>query len=131
MDWNIILTNLINVGYGVLIFAIFYLSNMGFSLWYNIKLLSQKFDTKKLLNGGLKLLCFGTSLTLLCMGITILPEFANTVGWTIPSEYKEVLENIVIIGSFLLASCKYGVEAFSKMKAILFEKIPNNTNSDS
>ena len=123
MDWQVIIDNLINVGYGVALFIGAYLSNLLFSLWYNIKMLSQPFDYNKLLNSGLKILCFGGGLALLSLVISILPEFANGVGWEIPEEYQEVFADIVIIGSFLLASVKYVVEAWNKMKAILFAKL--------
>lgn len=130
MNWEVVLSNLINVGYGLGIFICAYLSNMAFSLWYNIKVLSQPFDIIKIRDSAIKIVAFGGGLALLCVTVATLPEFATTVGWTIPDDYKDVFENIVIIGSFLLASCKYALEAWNKMKAILFEKINNNTNSN-
>lgn len=126
MIWETILENLINVGYGVALFIVAYLSNMLFSLWYNIKMLSQPFDYKRLLNSGLKILCFGGALALLSLVVCILPVFADTVGWSIPEEYIEVFANLAVIGMFLLASTKYIMEAWNKMKAILFDKIDNS-----
>lgn len=121
--WDIVLSNLINVGYGVVLFIAAYLSNMLFSLWYNIKILLEPFDLIKLKNSGLKILCFGVGLSLLSLTISTLPEFANTVGWEIPEEFKEVFANLAIIGVFLLATSKYLLEAWNKMKAILFSKL--------
>lgn len=121
--WDIVLSNLINVGYGVVLFIAAYLSNMLFSLWYNIKILLEPFDLIKLKNSGLKILCFGVGLSLLSLTISTLPEFANTVGWEIPEELKEVFADLAIIGVFLLATSKYLLEAWNKMKAILFSKL--------
>lgn len=121
--WDIVLSNLINVGYGVALFIAAYLSNMLFSLWYNIKILLEPFDLIKLKNSGLKILCFGVGLSLLSLTISTLPEFANTVGWEIPEELKEVFADLAIIGVFLLATSKYLLEAWNKMKAILFSKL--------
>lgn len=120
---DVILNNLINVGYGVALFILAYLSNMLFSIWYNIKVLLQPFDLKKIRDSGIKILCFGAGLTLLSLGISILPEFANTVGWEIPEEFKEVFADIAIIGVFLLVTTKYLLESWNKMKVILFSKI--------
>lgn len=120
--WEQVLANLTNTGLGVAIFITAYLSNVCFSLWYNIKILNQSFDIVRLKDGGLKILSFGIGLVLLTSVITTLPIFADTVGWTIPDEYKEIFANLVIIGSFLLASLKYIVEAYTKMKTILFYK---------
>lgn len=118
--WEQVLANLMNTGLGVAIFIVAYLSNVCFSLWYNIKILNQPFDIIRLRDGGLKILSFAIGLILLTGVITTLPIFADTVGWTIPDEYKEIFANLVIIGSFLLASLKYIVEAYTKMKTILF-----------
>lgn len=125
MIWEIVLNNFYNILIGVGLFVGAYLANMAFSLWYNIKILMEPFSFEKLKNSGLKILCFGIGLTFLSLVISTLPEFADTVGWTIPEDYKEVFANLAIIGVFLLASTKYVVEAWNKMKNILFDKIPN------
>lgn len=122
--WNELLNNLMNIGFAMLIFLCAYLANMAFSLWYNIKILNQKFDKGKIYASGLKILVFVVGLTLLCIAITALPIFANQVGWEIPDEYADVFANIVIIAAVLLVSSKYIKEAYSKFIAIL------NTSND-
>ena len=42
-----IMNNLINIGWAMLIFLAAYLSNVAFSLYYNIKILLQPFDREK------------------------------------------------------------------------------------
>ncbi|MFQ9772260.1 MAG: hypothetical protein ACLRX4_12390 [Oscillospiraceae bacterium] len=68
-----ILNNLINIGWAMLIFLAAYLSNVAFSLYYNIVVLLQPFDKGKLINSGLKVATFVIGLTLLCVSITTLP----------------------------------------------------------
>lgn len=114
-----ILNNLINIGWAMLIFLAAYLSNVAFSLYYNIVVLLQPFDKGKLINSGLKVATFVIGLTLLCVSITTLPLFAAQVGWTIPEEYTDIFADLVIIGAVLIVTCKYIVEAFGKFRAIL------------
>lgn len=50
-----ILHNLTNIGWAMLIFLCAYLSNVSFSLYYNIKVLLEPFSKEKLINSGLKI----------------------------------------------------------------------------
>ena len=81
-----ILHNLTNIGWAMLIFLCAYLSNVSFSLYYNIKILLEPFSKEKLINSGLKIAAFVCGLTLLCVAITTLPLFADMVGWEIPTD---------------------------------------------
>lgn len=114
-----ILHNLTNIGWAMLIFLCAYLSNVAFSMYYNIKILLQPFDKQKIINSGLKIAVFIIGLTLLCLAVTTLPLFASMIGWEIPAEYTDIFSDLVIIGAVLMVSCKYIVEAFTKFKAIL------------
>ena len=129
---NQVLENLSHVGIGLIIFILAYVSNMSFSLYYNIKVLGERFDYHKLINSGLKLISFCIGVACLTTVITALPLFADFVGYTIPEEYTEVFSAVVIIAVPLYSSCKYAFEAFGKMKSILTKegiKIPLPTNS--
>ncbi len=117
---DIVLENLINVGIGMLLFVGAYASNMAFSLWYNIKMLNQEFEKEKLINSGIKIATFGIGTTLLVMVVTTLPLFADKVGFAIPAEYEEIFSNLVVVAVFLTAACKYALEAYNKMKLVLF-----------
>ena len=108
--FEIIIGNLIKIGYAMAIFLCAYLANVVFSLWYNIKINCEPFSREKLATGGL---------TLLCIAITTLPIFATEVGWTIPDEYAELFADLIIVGAVLLVACKYIKEAFTKFVAIL------------
>ena len=114
-----ILNNLTNIGWAMLIFLCAYLSNVAFSMYYNIKILLEPFDKQKIVNSCLKIAVFVIGLTLLCLAITTLPLFASMIGWEIPAEYADIFSDLVIVGAVLIVSCKYIVEAFTKFKAIL------------
>ena len=116
---NALIDNLVNIGWAMLIFLCAYLSNVSFSLYYNIKILLEPFSKEKLINSGLKITAFVCGLTLLCVAITTLPLLADMVGWDIPTEDVDIFSNLVIIGAVLMVSCKYIAEAFTKFKAIL------------
>ena len=128
---NAILYNLFNIGWAMLIFMCAYLSNMAFSMYYNIKILLEPFDKQKVINSGLKIAAFVIGLTLLCLSITTLPLFADMVGWAIPAEYADIFSDLVIIGAVLMVSCKYILEAFTKFKAILDFKKEDYSNDES
>jgi len=117
--YQAVITNLVTIGWAMLIFLAAYLANVTFSLWYNIKIQKEQFSREKLITGGLKVLTFIVGLTLLCIAVTTLPLFANEVGWSIPAEYTDLFADLVIIGAVLLVSCKYIKEAFTKFTAIL------------
>lgn len=129
---NQVLNNLSHVGIGLVIFILAYVSNMSFSLYYNIKVLGEAFDYHKLINSGLKLVSFCIGVACLTTVITALPLFADFVGYAIPEEYTDVFSAVVIIAVPLYSSCKYAFEAFGKMKSILTKEginIPLPTNS--
>lgn len=116
---QLLLRNLTHIGIGVALFVVAYVSNMAYSLYYNIKLLHQPFDAKKLLDSVIKILAFGVGTTLLCVGITFIPIFADYVGLTISEEYQEIFSNLAILIVFIVAACKYLFEAYGKLKDIL------------
>ena len=93
--FEIIIGNLIKIGYAMAIFLCAYLANVVFSLWYNIKINCEPFSREKL------------------------AIFATEVGWTIPDEYAELFADLIIVGAVLLVACKYIKEAFTKFVAIL------------
>ena len=103
----------------MLIFLCAYLSNVAFSLYYNIKVLLQPFNRDKAINSALKVTAFVVGLTLLCVAITTLPLYANQIGWAIPQEYSDLFADLIILGAVLVMSCKYILEAFTKFKGIL------------
>ena len=114
-----VLTNLTDVGIGVLLFVMAYVSNMALGLYYNIKVLNQPFDKNKLIDSAIKIAAFGIGTGLLCVCVTTIPAFATHVGFVIPEEYSTVFQDLAILSVFIISSCKYLLEAYSKFSAIL------------
>ena len=48
-----VLSNLLSVGIGLAIFLCSYLSNMSFSIYYNIKVLGEAFEKNRVINSAI------------------------------------------------------------------------------
>ena len=114
-----VLTNLTDVGVGVLLFVMAYVSNMALGLYYNIKVLNQPFDKSKLIDSVLKIVAFGIGTGLLCVCVTTIPAFATHVGFVIPEEYSTVFQDLAILAVFITSALKYVIEAYGKFSKIL------------
>lgn len=114
-----ILNNLQNVGMGLLLFLLSYISNMAFAMYYNMKVAGESFDKEKMKNSLLKLLSFVIGCTTLVIVVTTLPLFATYTGFELPSEFIDAFSTVAIIAVPLYASCKYALSAFDKMKDVL------------
>lgn len=117
--FNELLLNLTYVAIGAGLFLVSYLSNMSFSLYYNIKILMQEFDKNKIINSALRVASIIVGLALLCIAITTIPQFATYVGLKIPTEYIDIFSNLAILTLFITSACKYVAEAYGKFKKIL------------
>ena len=117
--FDLILENLENTGYALVIFLCAYLSNMLFGIWQSVKIFQQPFDKWKILNSVLKILMFTVGLALLITAVTTLPLFADKIGWAIPPEYSEAFSALVIMGAVLMVAIKYIKEAYNKLVSIL------------
>ena len=87
--------------------------------WYNVEILKQAFEKNRIIKGVIKGVVFIIGLSLLCITITTLPLYANSIGWVIPDEYKELFTNITLIVVVLSVSLKYVKEAYQKYVKIL------------
>lgn len=114
-----VLNNLTDVGIGILLFIMAYVSNMALSLYYNIKVLNQSFDKVKIIDSALKVAAFGVGTGLLCVCITTIPAFANHVGFVIQEEYSTVFQDLAILAVFLTSALRYVAEAYNKFSKIL------------
>ena len=116
---DLILKNLYYVGIGVGIFVIAYLSNMAFGIWYNVKVLEESFDWRKIVKSALKVICVGFGIALLTIAITLIVPFAQLAGVPIPDEYADIVSIIAILVVCLKASLYYIKEAWTKMNDIM------------
>lgn len=121
-----IISMAINAGWAAAIFICAYGSNMILGLYYNLRVLEEKFDPQKLADSGMKILSVLIGSILLVIGVVMLPIFANYVGWAIPEEFSMAIKSMASLGFCLYTSCRYMLEAFNKLKDIL-----NATNENS
>lgn len=120
--WKLALDNLEVAGVGFAIFAMAYMSNMSFSLYYNIKINQEVFSKEKLLNSVFKILAFAGGTIFLILATSLIVPWASNNGLAIPVEYSEVISTIATLGVCLSGALKYIMEAFNKMKKILTVK---------
>lgn len=120
--WKLALDNLEVAGVGFAIFAMAYISNMSFSLYYNIKINQEVFSKEKLLNSVFKILAFAGGIIFLILATSLIVPWASNNGLAIPVEYSEVISTIATLGVCLSGALKYIMEAFNKMKKILTVK---------
>ena len=121
--WDNILTeivvNLPKVGIGLGIFILMYISNMGASIYYNIKILGDKFSSQKLIDSGIKVASLAVAIIAFCLSVTLVIPWVNYVGLPIPEEFSDVLNMVAMCGVALTGIVKYGKEAFTKISKIL------------
>lgn len=120
--WKLALDNLEVAGVGFAIFAMAYISNMSFSLYYNIKINQEVFSKEKLFNSVFKILAFAGGTIFLILATSLIVPWASNNGLAIPVEYSEVISTIATLSVCLSGALKYIMEAFNKMKKILTVK---------
>ena len=116
---QIVLENLSSVGIGLAIFLCSYLSNMSFSIYYNVRILGETFERNRIINSIIKICTFGIGVVLLTLAITTILPWAAVNGLPIPEEYNEIISTVAILGICLTSSLKYITESIDKMKKIL------------
>lgn len=114
-----IVDNLQKVGVGLGIFVLMYISNMGASIYYNIKILGDKFSSQKLIDSGIKIAALAVAIIAFCLSVTLVIPWVNYVGLPIPEEFSDVLNMVAMCGVALTGIVKYGKEAFTKISKIL------------
>lgn len=114
-----IVVNLQKVGIGLGIFILMYLSNMSASIYYNIKILGDKFSSQKLIDSAIKVASLAVAIIAFCLSVTLVIPWVNYVGLPIPGEFSDVLNMVAMCGVALTGIVKYGKEAFTKISKIL------------
>ena len=128
--FDLILENLKNTGFAMLLFVGAYIANMIFSLWYNLDIVKEEFDKNRILKSVIKIIAFSVGLAVLVTTITAIPLFCDYIGLNLPSEYIDVFTNLSIIGVAVYVSCKYLIEAFQKFTKILGYENPMNKEEE-
>ena len=123
-----IVANLQKVGIGLGIFILMYISNMGASIYYNIKILGDKFSSQKLIDSGIKVASLAVAIIAFCLSVTLVIPWINYVGLPIPEEFSDVLNMVAMCGVALTGIVKYGKEAFTKISKILNQNSSEETS---
>ena len=123
-----IVVNLQKVGIGLGIFILMYISNMGASIYYNIKILGGKFSSQKLIDSGIKVASLAVAIIAFCLSVTLVIPWVNYVGLPIPEEFSDVLNMVAMCGVALTGIVKYGKEAFTKISKILNQNSSEETS---
>ena len=123
-----IVVNLQKVGIGLGIFILMYISNMGASMYYNIKILGDKFSSQKLIDSGIKVASLAVAIIAFCLSVTLVIPWINYVGLPIPEEFSDVLNMVAMCGVALTGIVKYGKEAFTKISKILNQNSSEETS---
>lgn len=116
---TIIIDNLEKVGIGVVLFLGAYLSNICLGAWRSVKIEGYDFDWKLVGQSLIKFIVLGVGIGLLSIVISTLPIYMVYVGIDITEETMQVLDSIVIITAFVVATTKYVKDAYTKLKDIL------------
>ena len=116
---TIVVANLEKVGIGVLLFLGAYLSNICLGVWRNVKIEGYDFDWKLIGQSLIKFAVLGVGIGLLSVVVSTLPIYMAYVGIDIADDTMQVLDSIVIITAFVLATAKYVKDAYEKLKDIL------------
>ena len=123
-----IVVNLQKVGIGLGIFILMYISNMGASIYYNIKILGDKFSSQKLIDSVIKVASLAVAIIAFCLSVTLVIPWINYVGLPIPEEFSDVLNMVAMCGVALTGIVKYGKEAFTKISKILNQNSSEETS---
>ena len=116
---TIVVDNLEKVGIGVVLFLGAYLSNVCLGAWRNVKIEGYDFDWKLIGQSLIKFVVLGVGIGLLSVVVSTLPIYMAYVVIDIADETMQVLDSIVIITAFVLATAKYVKDAYEKLKDIL------------
>ena len=116
---ELVLENLLIIGYAVGFLGLAMLSNTCFGLWYNIKKLKKKFSWKKLFDSGLKFLVFTIGLSSLAVLITLLPVYLQYSGVQLSEEVFDIANIVIIASIFVTSIVAYTKQAITKLRNIL------------
>lgn len=116
---DVVIDNLQKVGFGALLFAMAYVANICLGIWKNVKINEYSFNWAKLAESGVKFLVLVAGIGLLSVVVSIMPQYITYVGVDIPDDTLDVVDSVVIVSAFIVASCQYIKDGYDKLKIIL------------
>lgn len=118
-----ILVNLEQVGFGVLLFVLTYIANIGLGAWKSVKIDTNKFQWNLIGNSLLKFIVLGLSISLLSVVLSTIPVYVTYVGIEIDTETMNTIDGLIIVSAFATATIRYAIDAINKLKSILTSSV--------
>lgn len=116
---ELIINNSIIVGVSMLFLVGAYVSNILFSMYYNLGVKKQKFSIKKILNSVCKILCVVLGSFILCSVISTFTIFLNYVGISLTEDTIKWLTVATVLTINTEQTVAYIKEALDKYKKII------------
>lgn len=117
-DLMIVLESLKNISASLGIFCLFWMSNFSLSMYYNIDVLQEGFDKDRMISGIKKLIMVGLGMLFLVLGITLLPQFMNHVGFIVDEQWVELFDRLGILSIIITSCLTYGKQSVTTLKDI-------------
>ena len=114
-----ILKNLTYVGSVILLIFIFQVDNMVFGLVNNVGLKGQKFDTSKIKNWFFRSVLTLIGISLLTLGVSLIPYIVSFTNIEIPAEYGDVITVALIIITGYKSVLTEANKAYEHFKTIM------------
>ena len=111
--------DLINVGYAYIVFALAYLANILFSLYYNIKMDGYDFNKYMLWDGIKKAIVFVLATFALVVAVDAAMIYLTEYAPQMSTEAKDTVTIIMVVSTIGRAALKYIVEAYNTFSNIL------------
>lgn len=116
---SLVVINLEQVGFGMILFLCAYVSNMGLGAYKSVKIDGSIFDWGLIANSVIKFIILGVCTAVLSITVAVIPQFMTFVGISIDAETLAAIDGVVIIGAFMTATLRYIADSISKIKDIL------------
>ena len=117
-DLIIVLESLKNISASLGIFCLFWMANFSLSMYYNIDVLQESFDKDRMISGIKKLIMVGLGMLFLVLGITLLPQFMNHVGFIVDEQWVELFDRLGILSIIITSCLTYGKQSVTTLKDI-------------
>lgn len=111
--------DLINVGYAYIVFALAYLANILFSLYYNIKMDGYDFNKYMLWDSVRKVIVFVLATFALVVAVDAAMIYLAEYAPQMSTEAKDTVTIIMVVSTIGRAALKYIVEAYNTFSNIL------------
>lgn len=117
-DLMIVLENLKNISMSLGIFCLFWMANFLLSIHYNIDVLKERFDKNRMMSGIKKLVMVGLGMFFLVLGITLLPQFMDYIGFTIDEQWAELFDRLGVLSIIITSCLTYGKQSVLTLRDI-------------